>query len=171
MKAVFGIGNPGKKYENTRHNVGFMVIDRLRERRGEYRGQRAVILVKPRTFVNNSGISAKRVLLKYQVAIDDFLVVVDDFSITLGKIRLRRGGSGGGHKGLESIIHECGTKDFPRLKIGTGPLVGDAVEFVLSPFEKQEIPIIKESIERACDTVETFLMEGIDKAMQICNRD
>ncbi len=165
VKIVFGIGNPGKKYEKTRHNVGFRVIDRLKSQKSKVKSQKSVVLIKPRTFVNNSGISAKRVLLKYNVNPEDFLVVVDDFNLPLGEIRLRKNGSSGGHKGLDSIIEKIGTKAFPRLRIGIGPLIGDAVEFVLSPFE-EEIPIIEKSIDKACLMIKSFITEGIDKAVK-----
>lgn len=164
---VFGIGNPGKKYEKTKHNVGFMVIDRLKVKSLEFRVKSSVMLIKPRTFVNNSGISAKRVLLKYNVNPEDFLVVVDDFNLSLGEIRFRKNGSSGGHKGLDSIIEKIGTKAFPRLRIGIGPLRGDAVEFVLSPFKEKEIPIIEESIDKACSIIDSFVTEGIDEAMKL----
>ncbi len=178
MKLVFGLGNPGDEYKGTRHNVGFEIIDRFSASGGLpmklggnylYSENENCLFVKPLLFVNESGLAAKEVISKFNIELSDFLVVLDDFSIPLGVTRMRLKGSDGGHKGLRSIIYQLESEDFPRLRIGIGPTESDAVDFVLSRFKKEEIKILGGAIDKAVLSIEAFIKEGIDKAMEICN--
>jgi len=184
MKIIAGLGNPGREYEGTRHNLGFRVADGLVERwgwsydgsdfesvfgAGEFSGERCVVL-KPLTYVNLSGRAVSAALKYFDCPLDNLLVICDDLNLPLGKLRLRRKGGSGGHKGLQSIIETLGSEEFHRLRIGIGDDVGDdAREFVLSPFTEEEEEIIVESVRRACDAVEAWLTRGIDYAMNIFN--
>lgn len=182
---VLGLGNPGEEYVATKHNVGWMVIDELAQRHGiqlrrerlkaNYgRGRiagREVVLAKPLTFVNLSGDAALRLAIFFRVKVRNFLVVLDDMNLPPGAVRLRPGGSDGGHKGLRSILETFGTADVPRLRIGIGPPEGmDAVQWVLSPFNEDLQPIMAAAIKAAADCVETYLAEGSEAAMQRYNR-
>jgi PTH1 family peptidyl-tRNA hydrolase len=182
MWLIVGLGNPGERYERTRHNAGFMVIDRLIEeaRAGAQRkecvafvssvlleGQEAQ-LVKPQTFMNLSGRAVLCLARKYAVSTWQILAVVDDFALPLGKLRIRRQGSDGGHNGLKSMIEHLGTNDFPRLRLGIGSAEGqinDSVEFVLSDFDRAEEEIVERMIDQASAAIRTILREGIDRAM------
>jgi len=185
VKLVVGLGNPGKRYEATRHNLGFMVVDKLASRwnvgrfaerfRGwfgttQVRGV-AVGLLKPATFVNRSGEAVLQAMQFYKLEMSDLLVVTDDMDLPPGRIRIRPKGSAGGHKGLADIIGRLGSDQFARLRIGIGkPTDGDAVEFVLSRFLPEEVPAIERAIERAADAVECWITEGLDAAMNRYNR-
>lgn len=183
--AVFGIGNIGKQYEATRHNLGFCTVDALLKRctavsrkqccnAEVYRcllpDKTVAVLVKPSTFVNRSGISVKQVLSRYKIPLSSCLVVLDDFNLPLGAMRLRRRGSDGGHNGLRSIIAECGD-DFPRLRLGIGPLPqGSSItDFVLNTFEPREFDTKNEMIDRAAEAVVFFCKNGADAAMNTYN--
>jgi len=184
MKIVLGVGNPGPEYERTRHNIGFMVVDTLAERLGglvfrsrfeslvaEWRaGRDRAALVKPQTFVNESGRALRRAAEWFEAAPDDVLVVLDDYNLPLGAIRARRGGSPGGHRGLESVIRHLGTPDVPRLRVGIGrdPSRRDR-DFVLSPFASEERELAAAAVRRAADAVETWLREGIERCMNVYN--
>jgi peptidyl-tRNA hydrolase, PTH1 family len=185
---VVGLGNPGRDYRNTRHNAGFMVLDELsrrwscplREGRGEYfrgarqRGETNVVLIAPTTFMNNSGRAVRDVAEELGLGPERILVIADDFALPLGTLRLRRGGSDGGHNGLASIIYELGSDGFPRLRCGIGttePFAGeDPATFVLSPFGPDEEKALTAMIGRAADAVETFIHSGIDRTMTQYNR-
>src|SRR5687767_5663461 len=149
MKIVVGLGNPGKQYEHTRHNVGWMVLDRLAERAGWVGHARArdaaatvygryngldLMLVKPTTYMNLSGVAVRKVLARERAPLGDLLVVVDDFALPLGRLRLREQGSAGGHNGLRSIIGEMGSQSFARLRVGIGEPSRGASDHVLSRF-------------------------------------
>lgn len=183
---VFGIGNKGRQYHNTRHNIGFCAVDallikcveKLREKccsseiavgRLPY-GETAVI-AKPQTFVNRSGIAIKELLKRYNLSLSSCLVIVDDFNLPLGVLRFRRRGTDGGHKGLQSIISEVGN-DFPRLRIGTGPLPEDIepVDFVLGSFDEHEIEKKNEVVKKAAEAILFFCKNGIDEAMNMFNK-
>lgn len=177
-KVVFGIGNPGKEYTSTRHNIGSSFIDKL----SEYYNTKLKLknnwlvgettecfLVKPLSYVNESGIIAKQIIQKYNISNSDFLVIVDDFEIPFGTARLKRKGSSGGHKGLESIIYHLETDDFPRLRIGIGPKKYDAADFVLSKFSKTELKALTELAPIIIQTIDTFIKGDIEQAMIICN--
>lgn len=182
-----GIGNKGKKYGNTRHNIGFSVVDALlkksevvlREKgcRSEIVVSRlphgdVVSIVKPQTLVNRSGIAIKEVLTRYNLPLSSCLIIIDDFNLPLGKLRFRRSGTDGGHNGLRSIISEIGT-GFPRLRIGIGPLPENTniVDFVLGSFDKREIKKKDEAVNKAADTVLFFCKNGIEAAMSRYNRN
>lgn len=185
LHIVLGLGNPGEEYAATKHNVGWMVVDELAQRhnillrrerlkanygRGRIAG-REVVLAKPLTFVNLSGDAALRLAIFFRVKVQNFLVVLDDMNLPPGTIRLRPGGSDGGHKGLRSILQIFGTADVPRLRVGIGPPEGmDAVNWVLSPFPEPLQPVIASAIKTAADCVETYLAEGLEVAMQRYNR-
>ncbi|MCX7597584.1 MAG: aminoacyl-tRNA hydrolase [Armatimonadetes bacterium] len=184
LHIILGLGNPGAEYAATKHNVGWMVIDELAQRHGiELRRERlkanygrgriaghAVVLAKPLTFVNLSGDAALRLAFFFRVKVHNFLVVLDDMNLPPGTLRLRASGSDGGHKGLRSIIETFGTTEVPRLRVGIGPpQEGDAVQWVLSPFDENTQPIMAAAIKTAADCVETYLAEGLEVAMQRYN--
>lgn len=185
MYAVIGLGNPGREYENTRHNIGFNTVDLLADRNGidinkiKFKsvygkgriGNESVLLLKPQTYMNNSGISVLELYKYYKIPIENILVVVDDIDIDFGVVRIKRKGSAGTHNGLKSIIYHLQRNDFPRIKIGVGspPPEWDLADFVLSRFQNKEEKIIKESIEVACESIETIIKEDIDKAMNKFN--
>ena len=185
MKIVVGLGNPGQRYLLTRHNVGFMVIEELAKRWGaenwrssrheahivqtEKDGQR-VLLVAPQTWMNASGRSVSRVLKYYQVDSENLLVICDDLSLPLGKLRLRPQGSSGGHNGLKDIISAVGS-EFSRLRIGIGqvPTERETADWVLSRFGNGEMTAVLESLQKATLVVETWIDEGAEVAMNRYN--
>jgi PTH1 family peptidyl-tRNA hydrolase len=182
MHAVVGLGNPGSQYKSTRHNVGFEVVDELARRWnitlkkwkntadiGVVRS-REVLLVEPRTFMNNSGEAVAAIMTFYRIVPEDVLVVVDEVQLPLGKLRLRRSGSAGGHNGLKSVIAHVGDQ-FPRLRIGVGrgDVQWDLADHVLSRFEPAERPAIDSALIRAADAVETFVEAGVEAAMNRFN--
>ena len=185
---IVGLGNPGSEYAETRHNIGFAVVDALAEKldiefragRGEYligsaryRGKNLSI-VKPLTYVNNSGIAVREIVDDYGMDLSELLVVSDDLHLPLGTIRLRLKGSDGGHNGLYSIIYHLSTDQFPRLRCGIG---SDAMpknskerkDFVLSSFEEEESGHVRTMIDEALDAALTSAVEGIQTAMNRCN--
>jgi PTH1 family peptidyl-tRNA hydrolase len=179
VKIVVGLGNPGREYARTRHNIGWLVLDRIAERagwRGRGRNQDAaavlagryrgldLLLVKPLTYMNDSGIAVRKVLARQRVPLADLLVVLDDLALPFGKLRFREGGSAGGHNGLRSIIAELGTEGFSRLRIGIGAPEGDAVDHVLSPFRPEEEERLDELLDAAADAVEAWAREGTSRA-------
>ena len=179
MKIVVGLGNPGERYAKTRHNVGWMVMDRLADRanwvgkgrerdasrivQGHYRGL-DVTLVKPLTFMNDSGLAVRKVLQREHAPLGDLLVVTDDFALPFGKLRFREGGGPGGHNGLGSIIDELGTEKFSRLRVGTGEPDRTAVDHVLSTFVPEERLRLDELLDAAADAVEAWARDGTNKA-------
>ncbi len=178
---VVGLGNPGSRYASTRHNLGFRVVDRFaaehsarswKERRTCHiapvaHGPLEVLLVKPRTYMNLSGRALAELRTELEVRPEEILAVVDDIALPLGQLRLRRRGSDGGHNGLKSIIAELGTSDFPRLRLGVGPMPPgwDAAEFVLGAFEGGEEKTVEEMVENAARCVEAVVDRGFDRAM------
>lgn len=184
MKIIVGLGNPGQEYAATRHNIGFMVVDRLKrelhatETRRRFRAEIAeafvggekLVLMKPQTYMNLSGVSAREAAQWYKVAIQDVLVVVDDIELPFGTSRMRAGGSSGGHNGLKSIAAELGSDQYPRLRLGVGRGDGDARRQVLSRFSKEEEQDLPELIATGADCVLLWRAEGITTAMNRCNR-
>ncbi len=189
MILIVGLGNPGKKYEKTRHNAGFMTIDAIAANfqfpifklqsifnaeisKGEIDGKE-VTLAKPQTFMNKSWIAVKDIYKKYNIQnIKDLIVIHDDIDLPLGKIRISQGSSAGGHKGVFPIIRTLGTNKFIRLRIGTSPEAGkpeDVESFVLEDFTKTEEKILEEVIEKSAKAIEFFLKEGLEKAMNEFN--
>jgi PTH1 family peptidyl-tRNA hydrolase len=179
VKIVVGLGNPGKQYEGTRHNVGWMVLDRLAERagmsgrvkardaaavmRGRH-GDQELLLVKPTTYMNLSGLAVRKVLARERAPLEDLLVVVDDFALPLGRLRLREEGSAGGHNGLRSIIGEMGTQRFARLRVGIGDPGRSAVDHVLSRFAPAEETDLDRVLSAAADAVEDWMRDGPARA-------
>jgi len=181
---IVGLGNPGRKYARNRHNVGFMIIDRLAQQhnlnfarqKGKAKiaqgniGGRRVTLAKPLTYMNLSGESVSKLARFFKIPPERLLVIRDDLDLPLAHLRLRPGGGSGGHKGMKSIIEQLGTQSFPRLRIGIGrPLHGDPVDFVLQDFSAEEWIDIDRSIDRAVEAIEHWLAHGIDAAMNVFN--
>ncbi|MFQ5739259.1 MAG: aminoacyl-tRNA hydrolase [Acidobacteriota bacterium] len=182
---IAGLGNPGARYQKTRHNVGFMLVDRLAESAGRRfrqslkhslicatrRRLETVILAKPLTFMNLSGQAVRELLIHYPVDPGRLLIVYDEVALPLGKIRIRLAGSAGGHKGMESIIGSLGRRDLPRLRIGVSQEnpPPDLTDFVLSPFDRDEQALLEQSLVRAQQALDTILVEGFDRAMALYN--
>lgn len=185
MKLVVGLGNPGKKYDGTRHNVGFEVIDRLAKAPGvgsfqerfdaevaEWREDaQKILLMKPLTFMNLSGGAVREVVDFYQVEVNDLLIVCDDMALPLGKLRFRARGTHGGHNGLRDIQQHLGTTEYSRLRIGVDvPGEGrDAVDHVLGKFRPSEKPLIEEALQLATQGVAMWVTQGIQKCMNQYN--
>lgn len=182
---IVGLGNPGREYEYTRHNIGFLVIQRLAQRWGmdvtQYRfkaltgngmvkGKR-VALVMPQTFMNNSGVAVGSYVNFYKVNLDHLVVVNDDLDVPFGSIRIRKAGGSAGQKGMQSIITRLGSETFPRLRVGIGRPPGrmDAVDYVLKKFKGPEEEILNQVLDTCADALETYLEYGIDKAMNTYN--
>lgn len=183
MKLIVGLGNPGLKYAETRHNVGFCTIDELASRwrigtdrekfhawfgKGEICGEPAVLL-KPTTFMNRSGQAVVAAGRFYRLEHADLVVVADDLALPLGRLRLRPGGSAGGHRGLQDIISRMGTEEFARLRIGIDSAIGDAADYVLSRFNAQENAIVERVIPRSVDAIECWITSGAEEAMNRYN--
>ena len=183
---IVGLGNPGKEYERTRHNVGYRTAELLAKGAGvkidraKFRGLtrsaelagRRVLLLKPETYMNNSGEAVQLAAMFYKVPIDRILVISDDISLPVGKIRVRAEGSAGGHNGLKSIISHLGSQDFPRIKIGVGAKPHpdyDLADWVLSSFSPQEEKALAPTIERALLAAEAVIAEGTTQAMNRFN--
>ena len=185
MKLVVGLGNPGSRYERTRHNLGFRVIDTLAERwrievtrqkfnalvgDGTVAGCRAVLL-KPMTFMNLSGQAVQAAVAFHKLPLEELLVVSDDMDLPTGQLRVRASGSSGGHRGLENIIQLLGSDSFARVRIGIGRSDRDAaVEHVLSVFSADEEAVADEAVQRAANAAECWLAEGVTAAMNKFNR-
>lgn len=185
MKLIAGLGNPGSKYQRTRHNVGFRVLDRVAQRldalfdREKYQaliaearhGRESVLLLKPQTYMNLSGASVVRALRYKGGEPEDLLVVVDDVNLALGRVRLRQEGSAGGHNGLKSVIEHLGTLAFARLRvgIGAGGQSGDLTDHVLGKFAPDEEPLMDKAVERAADAVLSFIEDGAVATMNRYN--
>lgn len=183
MWGIVGLGNPGRRYAKTRHNIGFMVVGEIAERygieltdkgsymigKGSIEGN-SVILAEPLTFMNLSGLAVREAIRKPGIDPENLIVIHDDIDMETGKLKIRKRGSSGGHKGIQSIIENIGTKEFIRVKIGVGREEGVLVEdYVLSKFGRDEVPLIKDAIQGAADAVVTILTEGPDKAMNRFN--
>ena len=179
MRFIVGIGNPEKQYDKTRHNIGFRVLDGLCARHsGTWRSKKksrsqvcsldAGLLIKPETYVNNTGEAVKTMVQKHGAAPSDFLFVCDDVNLMLGKLRLRDSGSAGGHHGLESVIAAFGSEDFPRLRVGVGSdkmPKDDLTQFVLGHFESGEQKPLNEILEKAVSVCGVWLEQGFEPAL------
>jgi PTH1 family peptidyl-tRNA hydrolase len=184
MHIVTGLGNPGREYEGTRHNIGFMVLKELARRhnppagRTRFRaeifefflGSEKVVLVAPMTYMNLSGVSVQQVMNWYKADLDDLLVVYDDLDLPLGQLRIRASGSPGGHNGLKSIVQELGTEAVPRLRVGIGRGPSTAVARVLSRFSAEDAKSLPDVIARAADMVELWIRTDLTIAMNEANR-
>ncbi len=184
MYVIAGLGNPGREYEKTRHNMGFQAIDRLAERSGievkrlkhraligdgRISGQR-VLLVKPQTYMNNSGQSLGEIIRYYHVEPEHLIVIYDDMDLQTGSIRIRKKGGPGSHNGMKSVISHVGTQDFPRIRIGIGASGGENwKDFVLDNINKKDADLLSDAIGRTADAVCSILEDGIDIAMNLWN--
>jgi PTH1 family peptidyl-tRNA hydrolase len=185
MAVVIGLGNPGWRYRRTRHNIGFRVVEELARRHGvrfrrlyrlaarvarlEYAG-REVLLVEPRTYMNRSGLSVRAVMAEFERGLDELLVAVDDVNLALGRLRVRQGGSDGGHNGLRSLIEAVGSSEFARVRVGVGGAdARDLTAHVLGKFERLERPLVRRVIGASADAVLAVIGEGVGPAMNEYN--
>lgn len=184
MKVIVGLGNPGSEYKDTRHNVGFMVIDLLiselkaRSMRVKQRASvkkavwagEEVLLVKPLTYMNLSGEAVAPLLRSNRLSAADLIVVYDDLDLPLGRVRIRSQGSSGGHKGMKSLIAHLGTQEFARIRLGIShPGAEEVVDHVLSPFTRSEMELLSPALHKAKDAAKTWVSDGIEKAMNTYN--
>ncbi len=181
VRLLVGLGNPGNQYELTRHNVGFMVMDALAQKWGitwqektklhGWVGQgKEVVLLKPSTYMNDSGRAVQAVCHWFKIAPGDILVIYDDLDLPFGKLRLRKNGSAGGHNGMKSIIQHLGTQEFPRLRVGIGrPQVGDSAHYVLAAFNSQQKEQLAQILAQAVQVIELGMQQGLDRAMNVVN--
>ncbi len=180
MYIIAGLGNPGKEYDMTRHNIGFEVIDYIADKYkvkvnklkfkslfGEMNiGGEKVYLIKPQTYMNLSGEAIREFSAFYKIPPQNIIIINDDISLETGKLRIRRKGSAGGHNGLKSIIYQLNSDEFPRIKMGVGEnKQGDLADYVLGRFKKEEIPIMEDAIIRAAEASVEIVKSGIDSAM------
>ncbi len=184
MRLVVGLGNPGREYARTRHNIGFLAVDELVGRlagisgRTRFRailsegvrGTEKIVTIKPQTFMNLSGTSVREAIHWYKLDLEEVLIVVDDMDLPLGQIRMRPDGSAGGHNGLKSIFSELGATSVPRLRVGIGRGGGSSTAHVLSKFNEGEAAELPEIVERAADAVERWIDAGIVTAMNEINQ-
>ena len=188
-KLIIGLGNPGMRYEHTKHNVGFRVIDALYEELCERDSQprpthtsicnalviqttwhdTSIILAKPMTYMNNSGAAVSALARRFEIPLTELCIVYDDVHLDIGVLRMRRKGSDGGQKGMKSIIHHLGTTEFPRLRIGIGEPIGALVDYVLTEFSEDEEIEITHTIDRALEAIETFVTDDILTVMNKFN--
>ena len=180
MKLIVGLGNIGREYENTRHNIGFMVVDELARRLGisfgkedrsaymaEYRAPEKIIIIKPTTYMNLSGVAVGAYANFYHIDPDDIAVIQDDMDMPVGQLRIRRKGSAGGHNGIKSIIAELGSQEFPRVKIGVGAKPHpdfDLAAWVLSTFSASEEKALAVSLENGAKAALTLMTQGVSEA-------
>jgi PTH1 family peptidyl-tRNA hydrolase len=185
MKLVVGLGNPGRRYEGTRHNIGYAVVRELARQfgvtqpKGKFQGAvveadldgQKVLLLSPTTFMNRSGISVQEAKSFYKLANEDLLVVCDDLNLPVGKLRFRARGSSGGQKGLEDIIQRVATEEFARLRIGVGtaPEGWNWADYVLSKFTAEELPVAERAVASAADAVVVWARQGIESCMNQYN--
>jgi peptidyl-tRNA hydrolase, PTH1 family len=186
VKLIVGLGNPGREYHLTPHNLGFMGVERLagtcgvefsrRQARArvayaEIEGE-AAILAKPQTFMNLSGLAVRGLLQKRNAAAEDLVILVDDVDLPLGALRIRLRGSAGGHNGLKSIIETLGTDQFVRVRMGAGPdrAIEDLVSYVLTPFRRSDLKVVADMVDRSAEAARIILKEGPEKAMNLFNR-
>ena len=183
MKLIVGLGNPGREYAHTKHNVGFDVLDILAKRHKtkivtrqskaligsfEYYGEQ-ILFVKPQTFMNNSGESVVQIVRKNRIKPEDMFVIYDDMDLPLGKLRIRGSGSSGGHKGMKSLIQHLNSSEFTRIRIGIGR-GGDVVDHVLSRFSRKDRLEMEVTLVEAADAIDKILADGLDAAMNTYNR-
>lgn len=187
MRVIFGIGNPGKQYENTRHNVGFDLLDKFAEKHsmifsaskfeyyiaGSPKNATPFFLIKPTTYVNRSGLAAFDFIEHNNIDIENFLVVADDINLDLGKIRIRKSGGDGGHNGIASIIYHLNTDQFPRLRFGIGNdfAKGKMADYVLSKFDDNEKTSLEPRFDFAVDLIDEFVNGGIDSMLNFFSKN
>lgn len=181
---IAGLGNPGRKYENTRHNLGFITVDKIAEdndisvKKIKFKslvgegviGSAKVILMKPQTFMNNSGEALREIVNFYKISPENLIVIYDDFDIPIGSIRVRKFGSAGTHNGMRSVIRLLGFDNFPRIRIGIDSTIkNDLIDFVTGGFRKEEVPLLEEAVTNGAAAAETIVTKGIDLAMNRYN--
>lgn len=183
MKMIVGLGNPGRKYSHTRHNIGFKVLEELARRHriekeesrydaivGHLRiNQEKLLLVKPLTFMNLSARAVRPLFNWYKLELFELLLVYDDMDLPVGSLRIRARGGAGGHKGMHSICESLGSREFPRIRIGIGRPPGGAIDWVLSEFSAAEKEIMQKAVEKAADAIECWAKNGIDACMNAYN--
>ena len=180
MKIIVGLGNPGKEYDNTRHNVGFMILDNYLGNvkwsnkfnslyYDTFVGSEKVIFIKPQTFMNNSGSAVLEFVNYYNISMNDLLIIHDDLDLKLGTYKLKVNSSSAGHNGIKSIINNLGTQNFSRLKVGIGNNKDDVYNYVLGKFSKKEMQILNNEFLILHDIIDSFISSGIDKTMNIYN--
>jgi peptidyl-tRNA hydrolase, PTH1 family len=182
IRLIAGLGNPGREYEQTRHNIGFLVVDRLAAQLGLtweksekwgalYAKHSGLILAKPMTYMNRSGEALHTIADFYKIQPSEILVVLDDLALPVGRLRLRASGGSGGHNGLESIIVQFGTAEIPRFRIGIGAAPSEgSVDYVLSRFFEEEKPLVTSTIDRAADALKCAIDKGLVSAMNSFNK-
>ena len=185
MKAIIGLGNPGMKYAGTRHNIGFDAVTAIADKYnlsinnkkfkgvyadGHIAGEK-VLLIQPQTFMNLSGECVREVADFYKLNPDEIIIICDDINLDVGRLRIRKNGSAGGHNGLKNIIAHLGTEEFPRIRVGVGEKTEgwDLADYVLARFDKDSEPVIREALANVVGAVETWISEGIDAAMNRFN--
>ncbi len=186
MWMIVGLGNPGKAYSQSRHNAGFMVVEKIWKRwqfpkwkrkymaklsSGIHR-EEEICLILPQTFMNRSGEAVARLFSQFKISLDHLLVIYDDLDLPLGTLRIRKSGGPGTHRGMQSVVEALGSEAFPRIRIGIGPLPEsvDAAEFVLQPFTPQEKLKLAPCLEAACQAAEMIIQGDFDQAMNLYNR-
>lgn len=186
MRAIVGIGNPGNRYKNNRHNVGFQFLDFFAERRslsfkaskfdyyyseGELSGM-PFVLIKPGTYVNLSGVAVLNCVTNYKINVQDVLIIVDDINLDTALIRIRKSGGDGGHNGLSSIIYHLNSNDFPRVRIGIGSHfnAGDLSDYVLSDFDKKDFLKLNKSFDLSIQLIDSFILDGFHKMLNTFSR-
>ncbi len=186
-RLIIGLGNPGPQYEDTRHNAGFLVADAVAERsrmsfepgrgpfvvaHGSWRGTPFAVAKTAALYMNQSGTAVRKLIARYGVTEQDVLVVYDDIALDVGVIRLRAGGGAGGHNGVQDVIDKLGTANFPRLRIGVGSDFprGHQVDYVLGPFDDEQLPMLEEALSRAVDAALCFARDGLNVAMNRFNQ-
>lgn len=186
MYIIIGLGNPGREYQATRHNIGFDVITRLSDDYGiplDFKKHKAVcgkgmiegekvILAQPQTYMNLSGESVRELMDFYKTSNNEIIIIYDDISLDVGQLRLRGKGSAGGHNGIKSIIQHLGTDEFPRIKFGVGdkPKGWDLADYVLGRFPEDDQPFVRDAIKKSSEAVKTILKDGMETAMNVYNR-
>ena len=183
MYIIAGLGNPGSKYENTRHNMGFKAIDAMASEfgidvnRAKFKGligegrigSEKVILLKPQTYMNLSGQSVRGIMNFYKIPEDNLIVIYDDFDLPIGSIRVRKSGGPGTHNGMKSVVQELGSRKFPRVRVGIGSSDGSTIQFVIGKVGKDEQQILNEAAEAAASAAADIIRIGIENAMNIHN--
>lgn len=183
MYIIVGLGNPGSKYENTRHNMGFKAIDAMASEfgidvnRAKFKGligkgrigSEKVILLKPQTYMNLSGQSVREIMNFYKIPEENLIVIYDDFDLSIGSIRVRKSGGPGTHNGMKSVIQELGSRKFPRVRVGIGSSDGSTIQFVIGKVGKDEQQILNEAAEAAASAAADIIRIGIENAMNIHN--
>ncbi len=186
MKIILGLGNPGQKYKNNRHNIGYMVVEEIAKSQDiafkrsfklpaytakKIKEKEEIILVKPRTFMNNSGLCAKKIILQYKAHIRDLLIVYDEVDLPLGQIRFREKGSCAGHRGMSSVINALDSEQISRIRVGIGgERSGELSDYVLSDFASREKQVLEETVKMAALACMDWISQGADFVMKTYNR-